>query len=152
MSKRWTDDEIIQAMRDWEVVFGKPPMNADWETSDPEGLYPTSNTVRHHFGSWRTAVALAFPPKTKRHPRDYWTKERIIEVMQIWADEHDGLPPARADFKLRNGLPNAVTVEKRFGSMHTAMKEAGLIIRPASITNRQIAKFLPFSRKPLIEG
>lgn len=146
--RRWTDDEIIQALRDWEATFGSPPAYKDWRASDPDGLHPTAETVRTRLGSWTAGKAVAFPPPGLRKPPGYWTRERIIEALRVWANEHDGLPPGKADLVLRNGLPNCQTIVKRFGSKARAMKAAGLIERPSAITNRQIAKYLPFNRKP----
>lgn len=145
--KRWTDDEIVQAMRDWEEIFGSPPNFSDWRRADPQGLYPSAEAVRSHFGSWTAGLANAFPPPIKQKPLGYWTRERIIEAFHAWAKEHDGLPPGTDDLGSHNELPSPQTLKRRFGSKAEAMKAAGLINRPPAITNRQIAKFLPLKRR-----
>lgn len=143
--KRWTDAEIIQAMRDWEAIFGSPPGYSDWEIADPEGLYPSGVTVQRHFGSWAKARKRAFPAKA---PPGYWTRERIVEALRKWADEHGGLPPSNADLSPQNKLPSVIVLRRIFGSKAAAMKAAGLSVRPSHVTNKAIDRFLPFNKKP----
>lgn len=148
--RKWTDEQIIQAFHDWEAIFGSPPRYGDWMTADSEGLYPSAQTVRSHFGSWVAGREAAFPKPGKRKPLHYWTRELIIEALRAWADEHDGLPPSMKDMKPLNGLPSPQTIEDRFGSKAAAMKAAGLLHRPSSVNNSAVKKFLPFSRKPYV--
>ena len=56
---RWSEERIIQALRDWEAIFGSPPIAQDWVTADHGGLYPSAWTVRAHFGSLRSACLKA---------------------------------------------------------------------------------------------
>lgn len=144
MRRTWTDDQIIQAMRDWEAIFGSPPKSTDWETADPEGLYPQYMTVRGHFGTWGAAVRAAFPPRVPRNP---WTRERIVEALRGWADEHDGLPPSCKTPATETGLPSSQTVTRLFGSRRAAMAAAGLAGRPPSANDRAIKKYLPLPRR-----
>ena len=142
---RWTDERIIKALRDWEAIFGSPPIAQHWQTADPEGLYPSAWTVRAHFGSWIAAIEAAFPVKVQRR----WTKEEVIEALREWGAEHDGLPPTHKELTAGNGLPSFSTVTKLFGSVSAAYLKAGIAPRPIGVNRKAIARYLPLRRETI---
>lgn len=55
--KRWTDQEILDALVAWARREGRPPTFRDWVSATYE--HPTAFTARAHFGSWNRALELA---------------------------------------------------------------------------------------------
>lgn len=69
---RWTAAEILQAIRRWNELHGEPPSMADWDPYRArrigqewriaryrDGDWPSSKSVRNHFGRVSEAVAKA---------------------------------------------------------------------------------------------
>lgn len=81
-----------------------------------------------------------------KKPRGYWTRERIIEAIQLWAEQHDGQPPTSQDWgngigKTPPGWPAYSTVRNKFGTWTDAIEAAGFQTfektgKPASRTPR----------------
>jgi hypothetical protein len=79
----WTSAEILDAIRRWHDLYGEPPSMADWEPyrarviGQPwrieryeSGDWPSSRSVRNHFGRLSDAVALAgLVPRTQGQQR-----------------------------------------------------------------------------------
>lgn len=60
----WTDDEILNAIRRWNIVHGEPPTaNAFRNAHDG---YPSLSVVTGHFGSWADAIEKAGFPRPQR--------------------------------------------------------------------------------------
>lgn len=58
--RRWSDQEILDAIRDWaDRHDGVPPGWNDWRKADPKGRHPTSMTVWTRCGSWNDALVMA---------------------------------------------------------------------------------------------
>lgn len=57
--RRWTDQEILDALRYWALRYGRPPKWSDWARADPEGLRPTNMTVWSRCGGWNDALVMA---------------------------------------------------------------------------------------------
>lgn len=57
-----------------------------------------------------------------------WTRETIIAAIQLWAAEHDGLPPKTTDWAASNDprWPNTSTVVKHFKKWRAGIEAAGL--------------------------
>lgn len=63
-----------------------------------------------------------------RPRRDPWTAEEILAAL-VEFDQRHGRPPKHSDLG-RDGLPWAMTVERRFGTLNKALVAAGLPTRP----------------------
>jgi len=59
MTRKWTDQEILDALKYWAERFGRTPKWSDWGKADPEGLRPTNMTVWSRCGSWTDALVMA---------------------------------------------------------------------------------------------
>lgn len=61
----------------------------------------------------------------------YWTRERIVEALDEWADAH-GSPPSMFEWR-RSGdsHPPASVVQERFGSWRAGLAAAGMTPRPS---------------------
>ena len=65
--KRWTQDEIVNAIQLWANQHGgQPPKYVDWTPSRGAvkesvciGLWPTGRQVTRAFGSWNAAIQAA---------------------------------------------------------------------------------------------
>lgn len=76
--RQWSHDTIVQAIRDWVVLYGETPSATDWNVSTPwcdverfrAGDWPHLSTVQYHFGSWNKAIeAAGFEPRKSGHRR-----------------------------------------------------------------------------------
>ena len=73
--KRWSDQEILDALTAWAQKHGRPPRWRDWTIASPD--HPTAFTVRTRCGGWTDAIVMAgltpespLPRKTlQRFPR-----------------------------------------------------------------------------------
>lgn len=123
---RWTPEEIITAITNWNEKYGRPPKSAQWMVSTPH--YPSVKTVIDIFGAWNNAIrAAGLPTRKWGGGQDRWTEREIIDALCAWAAEHDGQPPTYRDWQ-RTGLghPSHRTVVNRFGSWNNALAQAGL--------------------------
>ena len=81
---RYTDDEILEAIRRWANRYGEPPTSTDWEPARARrmgqswraerfelGEWPTVRMVRARFGSFNAAVRDAGlrPRRAPTRPR-----------------------------------------------------------------------------------
>lgn len=57
LGHKWTDEEILEALRVWTERHGYPPKTRDWLGTGPGR--PCRDTVRNRFGSWRKGLAAA---------------------------------------------------------------------------------------------
>jgi hypothetical protein len=68
----WTADEILDAIKRWNELYGEPPTMADWDPYRArqigqawrverydDGEWPSAKSVRNHFGRLSEAVASA---------------------------------------------------------------------------------------------
>jgi len=109
----WTREEILVALRARLTEFGKPPAKQELEW--PPAGYPSSRTVRRHFGSFTAGLK----PREKR-----WSEEAIIEAMREYERETD-LWPRSSDWTVAcEDWPSASTVYLRFGSWQAALEIA----------------------------
>jgi hypothetical protein len=67
---------------------------------------------------------VAAAPHGNRHAA-HWTRERIVEAIQVWAHDHDNTSSVGAEFRVENGLPNKSTVNRVFGNVGNAIVAAG---------------------------
>lgn len=120
---KWTEEEIIQKIKDWQAKYGEIPAATDWNPSDcrrsarisaarsqvwlerserfSQGVYPWPGTVQKVFGSWNNAIrAAGFQPR----------KEAISELP-------DAIKPSDAlrsiDAYLRQAQKSDDPVERR---------------------------------------
>jgi hypothetical protein len=111
----WTQDEILVALRKYAKEFGKPPAKQELEW--PPTGYPSSRTVRRHFGSFTAGLrAAGLESREKR-----WSEEAILEAMREFEVE-TGRWPRSTDWEVAcENWPSTGTVYNRFGSWRTAL-------------------------------
>jgi Homing endonuclease associated repeat len=60
--KRWTNDEVLDAIRRYHEQHGRLPSAHDWKS--PEEGFPSSSLVTRRFGTWSEGIAQAgFKPR-----------------------------------------------------------------------------------------
>jgi hypothetical protein len=114
----WTPEAILVALRAYAEEFGKPPAKQELEW--PPIGYPSSRTVRRHFGSFTAGLrAAGLEPREKR-----WNEEAIIAAMREFERETDRWP-SYSDWAVAcEDWPSAATVYNRFGSWQAALDVA----------------------------
>jgi hypothetical protein len=114
----WTSEEILVALRAYAEEFGKPPAKQELEW--PPSGYPSSRTVRRHFGSFTAGLRAAGLKSRKRR----WSAEAIIEAMRKYERETDYWPRSSDWAVACEDWPSMGTVYNRFGSWQAALDAA----------------------------
>lgn len=154
-------DEVIAAIRRWHEQYGEAPTLADWEPSRARdrgqtwrieryeaGEWPSTRTVRSHFGTMSAAIAAAgFSPRRRptRVRAPLRSADSVLEAIEAWVDRY-GETPGMADWDppraraigqtwrverfYQGDWPSVATVRKHFGSLNAAVREAGFEPRP----------------------
>jgi AcrR family transcriptional regulator len=78
--RRWSDEQMLEAIREWRQLTGTPPSLYDWSPAHApaghqgaarylaeRGRWPNASSVARRFGSLRAAVEAAGVFKPKRH-------------------------------------------------------------------------------------
>jgi hypothetical protein len=140
--RSWSEQDILEAIRDWAELTGSPPVLADWspahapagsKASDryrsQPGRWPSASTVVKRFGSMRTAVEAAGLRPTHgggNGPPTRWDLPAITEAMRKHA-RRTGRAPRRIDWQSAStDHPAASTVYRAAGSWQRAVAAAGL--------------------------
>jgi Homing endonuclease associated repeat/Helix-turn-helix domain of resolvase len=97
---RWSDEAILQALRDWTGEVGSPPRRQDWSGENPRlasaaqrkwmrehPYWPSSSCVTSHFGSWSRALESAGLPARSLTFEDE-VSERIQTASRMRAEGH----------------------------------------------------------------
>lgn len=98
--RRWNDEAILRALRDWSREMGGPPRRQDWSGERPRNAragqrkwmrehpcWPSSSCVAAHFGSWTKALRAAGLIE-RAHDFDDSVAERIEMAVYLRADGH----------------------------------------------------------------
>jgi hypothetical protein len=111
----WEPEGILAALRAYVDEFGKPPAKQELEW--PPSGYPSSRTVRRHFGSFTAGLrAAGLKSREKR-----WSTEAIIEAMREFERETDRWPRYPDWAVACEDWPSAATVYLRFGGWQVAL-------------------------------
>lgn len=115
----WGREEILAALRAYPEEFGRPPAKQELEW--PPAGYPSSRTVRRHFGSFTAGLrAAGLKPRGRR-----WDTEAILVAMRDFRREVDRWPRPSDWQTACEEWPSTPTVYKRFGSWESALAQAG---------------------------
>jgi Homing endonuclease associated repeat len=111
----WEPGEIVAALRDYAEKFGRPPAKQELEW--PPTGYPSSRTVRRHFGSFTAGLRAAGLESRERR----WSSEEIIEAMREFERETDRWPRSTDWAVASEDWPSTGTVYNRFGGWRKAL-------------------------------
>lgn len=123
-ARRWTPEEVIDALRAWAVRHGHPPTAVEWHCASP--VNPTAQTAAKPFGSWPNALLAAGLSIKRRHR---WERGDILDAIRAWTAEH-GRAPERADWHGSDPYgryPSTGTVHAHFGSWSAALQAADTV-------------------------
>lgn len=106
--QKWTEEEIVEKIREWAKIHGDPPASSDWNPSDcrrsarislirshrwlaraarfDDGEWPWPRTVQLAFGSWNNAIkAAGFDPRGEKQPElpSISPVEAVIAIGQL---------------------------------------------------------------------
>jgi hypothetical protein len=116
--RRYTDEQILEALRASATRLGRSPTMKEFGADPGAGMHP--QTVIEHFGTWNAAKRAA-----GLMPRRFATREELVAQLRQLGDEL-GRTPTAQDIRSRRGtMPSASLYWHTFGSLSTALREAG---------------------------
>jgi len=116
--RRYTDEQILTELQESAERLGRSPTMKEF-AADPEArVHP--QTVIEHFGTWNAAKRAA-----GLMPRRFATRGELVAQLQRLGAELGRMPTAQ-DIRARRGtMPSASLYWHTFGSLTTALREAG---------------------------
>jgi hypothetical protein len=116
--RRYSDEQILEALRASAGRLGRSPTMKEF-AGDPEAaMHP--QTVIEHFGTWNAAKRAA-----GLLPRRFATREELVEQLRFLGRELGRTPTAQDIRERRGSMPSASLYWHTFGSLTTALREAG---------------------------
>ena len=116
--RRYTDDQILAELRASATRLGRSPTMKEFAADPGAGMHP--QTVIEHFGSWNAAKRAA-----GLMPRRFATREELVERLRRLGEELGRTPTAQDIRAHRGTMPSASLYWHTFGSLTTALREAG---------------------------
>ena len=118
LRRRYSDEQILAALRASAERLGRSPTMKEFGADPEAGMHP--QTVIEHFGTWNAAKRAA-----GLMPRRFATREELVlELRKLGAEV--GRTPTAQDIRARRGtMPSASLYWHTFGSLSTALREAG---------------------------
>ena len=116
--RRYTDAQILEALRASAERLGRSPTMKEFAADAQAEMHP--QTVIEHFGTWNAAKRAA-----GLMPRRFATRDELVEQLRRLGEEL-GRTPTADDIRQRRGtMPSASLYWHTFGSLTTALREAG---------------------------
>ena len=116
--KRYSDDQLLEQLRACAERLGRSPTMREFAADPETTVHP--QTVIEHFGSWNAAKREA-----GLVPRRFATREELLGVLRDLGRELGRTPTARDLEERRGSLPSKSLYWHTFGSLTTALREAG---------------------------
>jgi hypothetical protein len=116
--KRYSDEELLDELRACADRLGRSPTMREFNDDAKTRVHP--QTVIEHFGSWNAAKRQA-----GLLPRRFATREELLQVLRDLGAELRRVPTARDLEERRGSLPSKSLYWHTFGSLATALREAG---------------------------
>ena len=118
LRRRYSDAQILDALRASAERLGRSPTMKEFAADPEASIHP--QTVIDHFGTWNAAKRAA-----GLMPRRFATREELVGRLRDLGAEL-GRTPTADDIKQRRGtMPSASLYWHTFGSLSTALREAG---------------------------
>jgi len=116
--RRYTNEQIVAELRESAERLGRSPTMKEFGADPGSQVHP--QTVIEHFGTWNAAKRAA-----GLMPRRFATREELVEQLRRLGAEL-GRTPTAEDVRQRRGtMPSASLYWHTFGSLATALREAG---------------------------
>ena len=116
--RRYSDEEILEQLRACANRLGKSPTMKEFGDDPETTVHP--QTVIEHFGSWNKAKRQA-----GLVPRRFATREELLGQLQELGRRLGRVPTAKDLDANRTWMPSKSLYWHTFGSLTTALKEAG---------------------------
>src|SRR5690242_3884912 len=116
--KRYSDEQILEELQAHAARVGRSPTMKEFAADPDTQVHP--QTVIEHFGTWNAAKRAA-----GLMPRRFATRQELVDQLRRLGEELERTPTAD-DIKQRRGtMPSASLYWHTFGSLTTALREAG---------------------------
>ena len=116
--KRYSDDDLLAELTACAERLGRSPTMREFADDPETRVHP--QTVIEHFGSWNAAKREA-----GLLPRRFATRDELLGVLRELGEELGRTPTARDLEERRGRLPSKSLYWHTFGSLTTALREAG---------------------------
>jgi Homing endonuclease associated repeat len=116
--KRYSDEEMLEALRDCAERLGRSPTMREFAADRESEIHP--QTIIARFGSWNRAKRQA-----GLAPRRFATRDELLDQLRSLGEELGRVPTARDLDEHRGRLPSKSLYWHTFGSLATALREAG---------------------------
>jgi hypothetical protein len=118
LRRRYSDEEILAELRASSERLGRSPTMREFAADAETQVHP--QTVIEHFGTWNAAKRAA-----GLVPRRFVTREELVRLLRELGEELGRTPTARDLDARRGSMPSKSLVWHTFGSLTTALREAG---------------------------
>lgn len=118
MSKDFTDEEMLNSLKEFYVENNRVPYMKDFK-----GRKPSSDMISRRFGKWSVALELAGIERKKLRESDY-NKEELIDQIHDFIKKNNKAPTVREMRK--QGYAGIKSFINYFGSFKNALIEAGV--------------------------
>jgi len=116
--RRYSDEQLLDELRASAGRLGRSPTMKEFAADGEAQVHP--QTVIEHFGTWNAAKRAA-----GLMPRRFATRQELVDQLRLLGEEL-GRTPTADDIKQRRGtMPSASLYWHTFGSLSTALREAG---------------------------
>jgi hypothetical protein len=116
--RRYSDEEILEQLRASAQRLGRSPTMKEFSADPEAGVHP--QTVIEHFGTWNAAKRAA-----GLMPRRFATRAELVEQLRRLGSDLGRVPTAQDIRDRRGTMPSASLYWHTFGSLSTALREAG---------------------------
>ena len=116
--RRYSDEEIVEQLRASAKRLGRSPTMREFASDRETTVHP--QTVIDRFGSWNAAKRAA-----GLLPRRFATRAELLGALRELGEELGRIPTARDLEAKRGSLPSKSLYWHTFGSLTTALREAG---------------------------
>ncbi len=116
--RRYTDEQILAELRASATRLGRSPTMKEFAADPQAAMHP--QTVIEHFGTWNAAKRAA-----GLMPRRFATRAELVDRLRRLGEELGRTPTAQDIRERRGTMPSASLYWHTFGSLSTALREAG---------------------------
>ena len=116
--RRYSDDDILAELRACAERLDRSPTMREFADDPATRVHP--QTVIEHFGTWNEAKRRA-----GLVPRRFATRAELVELLRRLGEELGRAPTAKDIEAHRGRLPSKSLYWQTFGSLATALREAG---------------------------
>ena len=116
--RRYTDEQILAELRASATRLGRSPTMKEFAADPQAAMHP--QTVIEHFGTWNAAKRAA-----GLMPRRFATRAELVDRLRRLGEEIGRTPTAQDIRERRGTMPSASLYWHTFGSLTTALREAG---------------------------